>query len=200
SSVGIGKAADRAGLAEALDVARRYDRRLLVEPALEGCSEINCSVLGGYGREPEASVCEQPIPWEEFLSFSDKYMRGGKGSGKDASGMAAQERRIPAPISDRLTKQVQENALRAFTAVDAAGVARVDSFVKEETGETWVMEINTIPGSFSFYLWEESGVPFADLLQALIDIAIAKRDATADLLFTFDSGMLDKQGGGKTRG
>lgn len=199
SSVGIGKAADRAALADALDVARRYDRRLLVEPAMEGCIEVNCSVLGGPGGDVRASVCEQPVAWEEYLTFSDKYLRGGKG-GKEAGGMASQDRRIPAPISEELTKQVQENAIGAFRAVDAAGVARVDSFVNEATAQTWVMEINTIPGSFSFYLWEASGVSFDELVQTLVDAALAAHERKGELMFTFDSGMLERLGGAKSGG
>jgi D-alanine-D-alanine ligase len=200
SSVGIGKATDRASLLEALEVARRYDKRILVETAMEGCLEINCSVMGGYGVPLEASVCEQPLGAEEFLSFSDKYIRGDKSSSK-GSGMAAQDRRIPAPISEALTKEVQGNALRAFRAVDAAGVARIDSFVRQETGETWVMEINTIPGSFSFYLWEASGVSFQALMDRLIEIARAGHEARSGLLFSFDSELLRANPlGGKQRG
>jgi D-alanine-D-alanine ligase len=198
SSVGIGKATDRDELLSALDVARRYDRRLLVETAMEGCVEINCSVFGGPGHEPRASVCEQPVAWEEFLTFSDKYMRGQKGGAK-AVGMAAAERRIPAPISDELTKQVQENALAAFRVVDAAGVARIDAFVSEAAGETWVMEINTVPGSFSFYLWEAAGLPFEGLLTELIEIAMESHRLRSGLMFTFESGMLEARGG-KTSG
>nr|MBA2599562.1 D-alanine--D-alanine ligase [Actinomycetota bacterium] len=167
SSVGIAKARDRATLTDALEVAARYDRRILVETAMEGCAEVNCSVLGGPGFEPRPSVCEQPVAWEEFLTFDDKYLRGGKSddepTGAKGEGMASLERRIPAPISETLTKQVQDNAVAAFRAVDAAGVARIDSFVKEDTEETWVMEINTIPGSLSFYLWEPTGVSFEEL-------------------------------------
>jgi D-alanine-D-alanine ligase len=201
SSVGIGKAGGRDGLMDALDVARRYDRRVLVERAMEGCIEINCSVLGGRGSPPEASVCEQPVAWEEFLTFSAKYMRGTKGSSKTSEeGMASQERRIPAPISETLTKQVQANALTAFKAVEASGVARVDSFVNLDTQETWVMEINTIPGSFSFYLWEASGVAFDELLDRLIAIAFATHKAKAELLFSFESGMLEARRGGKSGG
>lgn len=205
SSVGISKARDRDALIEALEVARRYDRRILVETSMEGCIEVNCSVIGGFGTEPQPSVCEQPVAWEEFLSFSDKYLRGGGkpdagSAGSKRGGMAAQERRIPAPISDALTKQVQENAVAAFRAVDAAGVARVDSFVREDTGETWVMEINTTPGSFSFYLWEETDLSFDALGDRLIEIAFAGRRARSELMFTFESGMLDRQLGGKTGG
>jgi D-alanine-D-alanine ligase len=202
SSVGIARAPDRDALRGALEVARRYDSRILVEPSMEGCVEINCSVLGGGRREPQASVCEQPVAWEEFLTFSDKYLRGAKGGeakgeGPEAGGMAAQERRIPAPISDPLTKQIQENAVRAFKAIDASGVARVDSFAREETGETWVMEINTVPGSFSFYLWEASGVPFSELVDNLVEIALESHRSKSDLLFSFDSAMLDSNSGAK---
>jgi D-alanine-D-alanine ligase len=200
SSVGIGRAPDRASLFEALDVARRYDHRILIEESMEGCLEINCSVLGGPGTQPRVSVCEQPVPWEEFLTFQDKYMRGGKTAAKADAGMAGQDRRIPAPISDELTKQVQENAIAAFNAIDAAGVARIDSFVREATGETWVMEINTTPGSFSFYLWEATGLSFADLLRSLIEIAQAGHRRKSELLFTFESGMLDAQPGSKSGG
>jgi D-alanine-D-alanine ligase len=198
SSVGIGKAQDRDALTAALDVARRYDRRLLVERAMEQCIEVNCSVLGGPGTAPRASVCEQPVAWEEFLTFSDKYLRSGK-SGSKAAGMAGADRRIPAPIPDQLTKQVQENAIGAFVAVDAAGVARIDSFVDEASGLTWVMEINTTPGSFSFYLWEATGLSFGELLETTIDIALRSHDQRDDLVLTFESGML-AAAGGKTGG
>ena len=196
SSVGIGKGKDRSSLERAIDVARRYDHRLLIERSMEGCIEVNCSVLGGADTAPRVSVCEQPVAWEEFLSFSDKYMRGGSKNGSDSKqgGMASLDRRIPAPISDELTERVQANALAAFEAVGAAGVARVDSFVDESSNETWVMEINTVPGSFSFYLWEESGTSFEALMDTLVDIALRAHEKRSELMFTFESGMLDKSG------
>lgn len=199
SSVGIARATDRGALRGALDVARRYDRRILVERSMEGCLEINCSVLGGPGAEPRASVCEHPVAWEEFLTFSDKYMRGGKTT-KAPEGMAAQQRQVPAPISEPLTKQVQDNSVGAFKAVDAAGVARVDSFVEQDSGEAWVMEINTIPGSLSFYLWEASGVSFGALLDEMIDIALRSHALRSELVFTFDSGILERSRGAKLGG
>lgn len=198
SSVGIGKAADGEGLARAIDVARRYDRRLLIERAMEGCIEINCSVLGGPGYEPRASVCEQPVAWEDFLSFEDKYLRGHKDGGTKTEGMVSQERRIPAPISESLTRTVQRNAIGAFRAVGAAGVARIDSFVYPESGETWVMEINTVPGSLSFYLWEASGLTFDGLIEKLIAIALETHRINSELLFSFESAMLSSRQGAKS--
>ena len=198
--MGIGKAPDRDALQRALEIASEYDTRVLVEIAMEGCIEVNCSVLGGGSRDPRPSVCEQPLGWQEFLSFQDKYMRGSKGSSKTSEGMASQDRRIPAPIPDELTKQVQENAMAAFRAIGASGVARVDAFVKEETGETWVMEINTMPGSFAFYLWEESGLSFSDLADVLLEIALEEHRARGALMTTFESGLLESMRGGKTGG
>src|SRR5680860_422910 len=205
SSVGIGRAEDRAGLAQALDVACRYDRRILVERSMEGCIEVNCAVLGGAGVEPRPSLCEQPVPWEQFLTFSDKYLRGGKSPASESqapksSGMASQERRMPAPISDRLTKMVQDNAVAAFRAVDASGVARVDAFVDEGAEQSWVMEINTVPGSFAFYLWEPAGVSFEKLVDTLIDIALETHRKREGMLFSFESGMLEASLGAKAGG
>lgn len=209
SSVGIAKASDRDELKAALDVARRYDDRLLAEKGMTGCIEINCSVLGGGGREPRVSVCEQPVAWEEFLSFDDKYLRSRKASeassksgsaSPKSEGMASLDRKIPAPIPDEVTKQVQANALAAYRAIGATGVARVDSFVDESTGETWLMEINTMPGSFAFYLWEATGMSFPELMEELIAIGLAEHQKRGELLFSFDSGMLDRQGWGKSGG
>jgi D-alanine-D-alanine ligase len=197
SSVGIGKAKDPAELEAAIEVAKAYDHRLLIERSMEGCIEVNCSVLGGAGTQARVSVCDQPIAWEEFLSFSDKYLRGGKsndGNSGGKAGMASADRRIPAPISDELTERVQANAIEAFRAVGASGVARIDSFVDETSGETWVMEINTVPGSFAFYLWEASGTSFDALMDELIDIALKTHAAKSDLMFSFESEMLDKLG------
>ena len=194
SSVGIGRATDRAALERAIEVARNYDQRILIERAMDGCIEVNCSVLGGGDEEPRASVCEQPIPWEEFLSFSDKYMRGSKSRPDKHGGMAGQERRIPAPISDELTQRVQANAVAAFESIGASGVARVDSFVDETGDQTWVMEINTVPGSFSFYLWEASGLRFDELMESLLEIARSTHARKSQLMFSYDSGLLQTSG------
>ncbi|MBA2449699.1 MAG: D-alanine--D-alanine ligase [Chloroflexi bacterium] len=195
SSVGITKATDRASLAEALDVAAHYDRRLLVEESFEGATEINCSVLGN--DNPVASVCEEPVRWTEILSYEDKYLRGGKAKGATGSeGMASADRRIPAPISPELTAEVQRLAIEAFIAIDAAGVARVDFLVDTASGRVCVNEINTLPGSLSFYLWEPSGVPFPALIDRLLELAFERHRERQQTTFTYDSALLQKLGRG----
>jgi D-alanine-D-alanine ligase len=185
SSVGITRATDSASLRQALDVAAAYDRRILVEPSLEGASDINCSVLGSDDAA-RASVCEQPVAWESFLSYDDKYIRGGK-----SQGMKGLSRRIPAPISTELTRTIQDLALRTFAAVDAAGVARVD-FLLARDERVYVNEINTIPGSLAFYLWEASDLPFGRLLDRLIEIAQSRHTSRRQTTYSFDSTLLRK--------
>ncbi|HYU20859.1 MAG TPA: D-alanine--D-alanine ligase family protein, partial [Chloroflexota bacterium] len=189
SSIGITKATDRLSLAEALDVAAHYDRRLLVEESFEGAMEINCSVLGN--QEPIASVCEQPVRWTDILSYEDKYLRGSKA--KDSGGgMAEAERRIPAPISAELTAEVQRMAIEAFRAIDCAGLARVDFLVDPEQGRIRVNEINTMPGSLSFYLWEPSGISFPALIDRLIELAFERHRERQRTTFTYDSALLQR--------
>ena len=201
SSIGISRANDRAGLFDAIEVAAHYDRRLLVEEAFVGGIEVNCSVLGN--DEPQASVCEQPIAWTEILSYEDKYLRGGGGKGKGSGsggggeGMASLTRRIPAPISDELTAEVQRMAVEAFRAVDCAGLARIDFLVDPASGRIAVNEINTLPGSLSFYLWEPSGVPFPALVDRLIDLAFDRHRERQQTTHSFDSALLQKFSRGK---
>jgi len=192
SSVGISKAHTRAELANALDIAASYDRRLIVEEGVENAIEINCSVLGNDA--PIASVCEQPVAWQEFLSYEDKYLRsdgGAKGQGQ-AQGMKGAARRIPAPISPELTARIQDLAIAAFRAVDCAGIARIDCLVDERSEQVYVNEINTIPGSLSFYLWEPSGVSFAELTDRLIQLALERHAEKRRNQYSYDSAILQK--------
>lgn len=166
SSVGVSRCSSDAELVDALELGFELDRTCLIEPSVEGGIEVNCAVIGRPGVEPRASVCEQPVAAEEFLSFEDKYMGGAKNSG-----MKGAQRLIPAPLPNELTEQVQDLAKRAFTAFGCAGVTRVD-FLIDSSERVYVNELNTIPGSFSFYLWEPAGLPFAQLMDELIDFAI----------------------------
>ncbi len=195
SSIGITKATERLDLAEAVDVAAHYDRRLLVEESFEGGIEVNCSVLGNH--DLEASVCEEPVRWTEILSYEDKYLRGGKGKGGGGGeGMASLTRRIPAPISPELTAEVQRLAIESFVAIDGAGLARVDFLVDPRSGRICVNEINTLPGSLSFYLWEPSGVPVPALIDRLIELALERHRERRQTTYTYDSALLQKMARG----
>jgi D-alanine-D-alanine ligase len=165
SSIGVARVETDEALRTALDVAFGYDTSILAEAAQDGGIEINCSVLGSED-DVRASVCEQPVS-SGTLSYADKYLSGGKGKGAakaPSAGMKSSQRIIPARISDSLTKRIQEAAMTSFRAIGAAGVARVDFLVAPERDSFVVNELNTLPGSLSFYLWEASGMHFDTLL------------------------------------
>lgn len=191
SSIGINKAVDRESLRQAIDVAIAYDRRILVENGVSDLIEINCSCLG-FGGRVRASVCEQPVTWKEFLTFEEKYMRG-EGASKSMESMA---RKIPAPIGEALTKQIQDLACAAFTALDCKGVVRIDFIYDTAAQKAYINEINTIPGSFAFYLWEPTGLPYAQLIDELVEIAKAAHAEKNASSYAFDSGVLNKAGRG----
>lgn len=184
SSVGVSRCESEPELADALELAFELDRVCLVEPAAQGGIEVNCAVIGRPGERPRASVCEQPLASEGGLSFEDKYMSSGK-----AEGMKSAQRLIPAPISQALTERVRELACSAFSAFDCAGVTRVD-FLIDEQERVWVNELNTIPGSFSFYLWEPAGLPFVDLMDALLEDALAEHAEKQRSTTVFDTNLL----------
>lgn len=190
SSVGVSRCEDDGRLADALELAFELDRVCLVEPAARGGVEVNCAVIGRPGATPRASVCEQPLASDGLLSFEDKYMRSGK-----AEGMKSAQRLIPAPLSEQLTERVRELARAAFTAFGCAGVTRVD-FLIDEQERVFVNELNTIPGSFSFYLWEPAGVPFADLMDELLDLALADHAEQRRTTTVFDTNLLALRAGG----
>lgn len=191
SSVAINKANGFKELQEALDIASQFDRRIIVEEAKEGIVEINCSVLGNNDNL-KVSVCEQPIKSRDILTYEDKYLKGGK-----VKGMAGLSRLVPAPISEILTEKIQETAKKAFRAVDAAGIARVDFMVRPDTEDFWITEINTLPGSLSFYLWEKSGISFSELLDKLIELGFERHKERQELTFGYDSDLIAKVGGSK---
>ena len=176
SSIGVARADDETLLRAFIDVAASLDRRVLVEGAVTECLEINCSVLGDE-RGYQASVLEQPVSWEQFLTYEEKYLRGGEG-------MKSADRLIPAPLPDDLTAKIQDVAINAFRAIDGRGITRIDFLVRPESGEIFLNELNTMPGSLSFYLWEPSGIPPRDLVHKLVTLAqdahAVKRASTYD--------------------
>ncbi|MGA2872097.1 MAG: D-alanine--D-alanine ligase family protein [Candidatus Dormibacteria bacterium] len=177
SSVGVGLAGDELELARAAELALEYDTGLVLEPAVPGAMDLNCAVKL---REPRFSEVERPVKGTGPLSYADKYAGQGKragplsAGGKRAGAKASSgdpRRELPAAIPEATRAEVQRLAVRAFDALGCAGSARVD-FLLSETGELYVNEVNTLPGSLAFYLWEASGVPFPALLEELVQEAL----------------------------
>ncbi|MGB7338229.1 MAG: D-alanine--D-alanine ligase family protein [Phototrophicaceae bacterium] len=169
SSIGVSRADDMEFLRGAIDLAVNFDRRVLVESAVMNGIEINCAVMG-YDTEMIVSTLEQPLSWSDFLAFEDKYLRGN-------DGMKSADRIIPAPIGDALTQKIQDLSRRAFRAVDGRGIVRIDFLVKPDDDAVYINELNTMPGSLSFYLWRETNMSDGEVVDHLVKLA---QDAYAD--------------------
>ena len=189
SSVGIRKALDRAELSDAMDYAFQFAHKVLVERAVEHLKEINCSVLGDCD-EAQASECEEPVSSDRILTYEEKYLKKGGSKGEGSDGMASLSRIIPANISEEERAFVRETAVKAFQALDCCGVSRIDFMMDSATREIWINEINTIPGSLAFYLWEPMGVKYTELLDRMIDLALKRDRDQAEISYAFDTNIL----------
>ncbi len=174
SSVGVTKCSNRSDLQEGLMEAALFDRRILIQKGVKNAQEIEVSVLGN--DEPVASVCGEVLPSREFYSYESKYIDG-------TSGLL-----IPAPLPDEISECIREYAVRAYKAIDCAGMARVDFFVEKDTNRIYLNELNSIPGftKISMYpkLWEASGLSYQKLVDRLIELAMerkADRDHTSHM-------------------
>lgn len=192
SSVGIGRAADRERLVQCVTDATSYSSRIIVEHMVDNLKEINCSVLGDCD-EYQTSVCEEPIKSGEILSYEDKYMGGSKGS----KGMQASAKRIPADLPEATSDRIRFLAGETFRVLSCHGVSRVDVIMDEDNGQIYVNEINTIPGSLSFYLWEASGIPFAELMDRLVKLALKRDRQRQRKTTTYDANIFAMGGGVK---
>ncbi len=198
SSVGIRKAKDRDELLEALDYAFTFAMKVLVENAITELKEINCSVLGDY-EDAEASECEEPVAQDEILSYQDKYVGGAKSSG-GKSGMASLKRKIPADITKEQREEVRNMAVKAFKALGCAGVVRIDFMLDKSTGKIYLNEINTIPGSLAFYLWEPVGVKYTAMLDKLVELALKRARENKSITYSFDTNILENASFGGSKG
>ena len=198
SSVGIRKARNRDELLDALDYAFTFAMKVLVEDAITELKEINCAVLGDY-EHAEASECEEPVANDEILSYQDKYVGGTKSSG-GKSGMASLKRRIPADITPEQREEVRTMAVKAFQALGCGGVARIDFMLDKSTGKIYLNEINTIPGSLAFYLWEPVGLHYSDMLDRLVDLALKRARENKSINFSFDTNILENASFGGSKG
>ena len=195
SSVGIRAAHNRAELIDAIDYAISFTSRVIIEKYVQKLKEVNCAVLGNY-YECQPSVCEVPVRSGEILSYQDKYMNGG---GKQSEGMRSTVREIPANLPEESTRFIQKAACDTFRALSCDGVARIDFIIDEATGEIFVNEINTIPGSLSFYLWEYSGINFGTLIDKLIEIAFRRKQDAGFKAVNYGENIFATGGNGGTK-
>lgn len=192
SSVGISRASGRQELTGAIDFAVKFTTRIIVEKMVVDLKEINCSVLGSSDKN-ETSVCEEPVKSGDFLSYEDKYLGGGKSS----KGMQSTQRRIPADLPVEVSDKIRHYASETFRVLSCEGVSRVDFMIDGHTNEIYVNEINTIPGSLSFYLWEATGIPFDELMEKLVDQALKRSRESAMKTVSYDQNIFNMKGGAK---
>ena len=188
SSVGITKVNSIEALDEAITLGFSFADKILIEHAVTAIREVNCSVLGD-SDSCEASVCEEPFMNDDILSYEDKYMGNSKNGGS-SKGMASLGRKIPAEISDEMTEEIRTLACKIFKAIGASGVVRIDFIIDTEENKVYANEINTIPGSLSFYLWEPTGVPYKELLSRMIDLAFRRQRNRENISYTINTNIL----------
>lgn len=187
SSIGIGAAHDRDQLIEKIDNAARFSGRIIVEHMVTALREINCSVLGDADSY-ETSVLEEPIKADEILSYGDKYMGGG---------MHAAKKRIPAELPADMADECSRLAGETFRILGCHGVSRVDLIIDDDKKKVYVNEINTIPGSLSYYLWEAGGLSFEQLMDRLVRLALKRRRDSESKTISFAQNIFALGGGTK---
>ena len=168
SSVGISKAKDHDSLISSMEDAFQFSDRILVEPCVVDLKEINCSVVGN-SESAEASVCEEPV---------------------QAKGMASLKRKIPADITPEQDEFIRKTAVDAFRYLGCNGVTRIDFMIDMATDKVYINEINTIPGSLAFYLWEPKGVKYKELLERMIQLALKRSRQNSKINYSFDTNIL----------
>lgn len=184
SSVGISKANNVDELLFSIQVAMSYDRKIIVEKCVENVREINCAVIG-YENNLMTSLCEEPVGWKEFLTYEDKYVNKKKDSSES-------KRRIPADIDKEVEEKIKYYAKESFKAIDCCGDARIDFLY--DGNNIFVNEINTIPGSIAFYLWEGMGISFKDLVSSIIEFAEIQQEQRKANIVSYDIDLLNKMG------
>lgn len=194
SSVGIKVAKTKDELVEAIEYAFNFAKQILVERVISNLKEINCSVLGNI-KECKASECEEPLGAGVILSYEDKYISNKSKSGA-SKGMTSLGRKLPADIPEDTKKKIQDYAEATFKALNCNGVVRIDFMIDMDTDEVYVNEINTIPGSLAFYLWEASGLKYKEMLSKLIDLSLTRKREEGNLSFSYDTKILDGYNGG----
>ena len=188
SSVGITKVNTEAELQDAVMLALSFADKILVEHAVTAIREINCSVLGDADN-CEASVCEEPFMNDEILSYEDKYLGNSKNGGQ-SKGMASLGRKIPADLPAEKSEEIRELACKIFKAIGAGGVVRIDFILDTDTDTVYANEINTIPGSLAFYLWDATGIKYPELCDRMIELAFKRQRNRENITYTINTNIL----------
>ena len=202
SSVGISIAHNDEEYLACFDEARQYDEKIITEKVVKPMREINCSVVGD-SYSCVASVLEEvsSVSQDELLSFSDKYLGGGKNSKSQGSkGMASTARIVPAPLTDEQTRLVQQLAKETFRVLGTSGVCRIDFLMDADTKKVYVNEINTIPGSLAFYLWQAAGVSFSELMDKLVELALDRERRRSKMTFSYETNILSNFSASSAKG
>ena len=197
SSVGINVCENQEKLKEAIDEAIQYDNKIVVEEVVENLKEVNIAVMGNYEHQ-KVSVIEEVLSSNKFLTYTDKYIGGGKGKlkggvkvpVKGSKGMASTSRKLPADLSEKTRKEVEDIAVRAFKGLGSAGNSRIDFLIDEKTNKVYINEINSIPGSLAFYLWDAKDINFTQVLDDMINIGIKEYKKRLSKTHSFESNIL----------
>lgn len=195
SSVGIEIIKDEKEFVPKMQQVFEFCENVLIERCITNLREINCSVVGDFSSQ-EVSVLEEPIKEDEILSYKDKYLGNGKGGklskmGGKSSGMASLTRKIPAQLDKEQEDEIYNLAKNTFKLLNCEGISRIDFILDGDNNKIYVNEINTIPGSLSFYLWEPKGVKFSELLDKAIRIAIKRQERRNKITYSTNVNILN---------
>ena len=198
SSVGIGVAKDKKELIKAIEEAINYDSKIVVEEVINNLQEVNISVLGNSDNQ-DVSVIEEVLSKSAFLTYDEKYIGSGKVKGKigakmtplkGSKGMASADRKIPADLTDKMKKEVEDLAIKTFKTLGSSGDARIDMLIDTKSKKVYVNEINSIPGSLAFYLWDPKGKDYTELLDDIVNIAIKDYKKRESKTHSFNTNIL----------
>ena len=196
SSVGISVCDNDEDLTEGLDEALQYDSKIVVEEVVQNLKEVNIAVMGNYEHQ-KVSEIEEVLSANKFLTYTDKYIGGGKGKTKGgvkvkgkSKGMASTNRKLPADLDKATREEIESVAVAAFKALGSAGNSRIDFLIDEKTKKVYINEINSIPGSLAFYLWEAKGIDFTKVLDEMINIGIKDFKKRMSKTHSFETNIL----------
>ena len=197
SSVGIALCSSDDELKEGIDNAIQYDNKIIVEEVVGNLKEVNIAVMGNYENQ-KVSEIEEVLSGNKFLTYADKYIGDGKGKLKGAKkvpvkgskGMASLNRKLPADLDKKLREQIEEIAVKAFKVLGTSGNARIDFLIDEKAKKVYINEINSIPGSLAFYLWDAKDVKFTSVLDDMINIGIKDYKKRISKVHSFNSNIL----------